>query len=151
MKVAVVIASIVLANWAQPPQLVAKSTASTALSDDPNDPYAGRDGGAEARADVRRGRPLKLFSYAYDGEFPRFVTPGLLNCDDQNHLPREAAINATFTLLKNAGIREDRVFSDEEGRLAGSAIRFGQAYNLEMWRQRRGRILKICPHVRLRD
>ncbi|HET6942047.1 MAG TPA: hypothetical protein VFH89_07795 [Sphingomicrobium sp.] len=125
---------------------------SSALEVDPNDPYAGRDGEAEARRDIRRGRPFRLFSYAYEGEFPRFVTPGLLHCDpDQNHLSTEAVINATFTLLENAEMREDRIFSDEEGRRAASAVRFGQAYNLEMWRQRKGHILKICPHVRQRD
>ena len=115
-------------------------------------PYAGRDGKAEARRDIRRGRPLKLFSYAYDGEFPRFVSPGILNCDpEQNAIITGAEIEATFTQLENAGMREDRIRSDEEARLAASAVRFGKAYNLEMWRQRKERILKICPQAHLGD
>ena len=125
---------------------------SSALTVDPNDPYVDRDGAAEARADVRHGRPLKLFSYAYDGEFPGFVTPGLLHCDpDSNVLATEKAIYATFPSLKNAAMREDRIMSEVEGRLAASAIRFGRAYNLEMWRQRKGRILKLCPSARLEE
>ena len=116
----------------------------TALPQRPESgPYAGRDGAAEARADIRKRRPLKLYTHGAEGEFPGYITPGLIGCDpDRNNGSKQA--DKLFLVLPFT-IREDRIPSEDESRQGASAVAFAEAYNTTMFRKRKAEVLKICP------
>ena len=110
------------------------------------DSYFGRNGEAEALADLARGKPVKLYSYEWEGEVPRYVTPGLLNCDpDLNDDP--VAANAVFSPLpeENGSEGNPHTHTEEHEKRAASARRFAKAYNLTMFHRRSEQILRMCP------
>jgi hypothetical protein len=115
---------------------------------DPVDLFAGRDGRAEALADLRNGKPARLYSHVNDGEGPGYATPGLFNCDPSRNNGSNAA-ESLFVSLPEADFAEDRRYTEAETKRAQSASRFARSYNLAIFRARRAEILRACPEAEI--
>jgi hypothetical protein len=110
------------------------------------DEYAGRDGKAEAAADVKAGKPLQLYSMTVYGTAMSDEFLGLTECSPGmsegivfRALPSEADL-----------VPWDDGKSQDEIKRGMSAVRFGLDYNREMYRQRTSELKKICPKVQLK-
>ena len=109
--------------------------------------YAERNGEAEARSDLARGKPLKLYTHVFNGRAPAFWTPGLLYCD-----PRVVAgegAQALFVPLPAADWQEGVRYTDEHQRIAEAAQRFASQYNRRIFRARKAQVTRLCPRARL--
>ena len=110
-------------------------------------PYAERNGEAEARTDLARGRPLKLYAHVFNGRAPAFRTPGLLDCDPRIVAGEEA--RALFVPLPAADWQEGVKYTDEQQRIAQAARRFASQYNRTIFRARKAQVIRLCPRARL--
>jgi hypothetical protein len=114
---------------------------------DPN-PWLRRSGEAEALADLRSGRPVKLYAHVWGGERAGFRSPGLLYCDpDQNNGSKAAG--AMFAFIPEANVSEGVIYTPAEQALQRSASTFARAYNITVFQQKRDYIVGLCPRVEL--
>lgn len=107
------------------------------------DPYAVRDGKAEALADISSKAPLKLYFHAYNGVIPEWKTPGLQSCE-----PDDPFGSKVFKDLETGDWQEGEDYSAEEIRLQVSAWKFGRAYNLAIFRARENDVVAVCPKAK---
>lgn len=108
------------------------------------DPYAARDGKAEALADISSKAPLKLYFHAFNGVIPQWKTPGLQSCE-----PDDPFGSNVFQDLETGDWQEGEDYSAEEIRLQGSAWKFAQAYNRAVFRAREKDVVTVCPEAKL--
>ena len=111
--------------------------------------YAHRNGEAEARADLARGRPLKLYAHLLNGRAPGFSTPGLPGCDPR--VVGGEAARALFAPLPAADWQEGVRYTHEQQRIAQAARRFARRYNRTIFRARAAQVTRLCPRARLGD
>jgi len=109
--------------------------------------YAGRNGEAEAQADLAAGKPLKLYAHVSNGRAPGFRAPGLLNCDPT--LVGGAEGQRLFAPLPEADWQEGEKYPAEYYRGAEAANRFASQYNQMIFQARKAQILRFCPLGRL--
>ena len=108
------------------------------------DRFSGRDGRAEARADIQGGRPVRLYSQVYNGFAPGYSSPGILDCSPQ------VSTAPIFLSLPEADFHEgEGPPSLDDAKRLSSALRFARAYNREMFQQRAAEIKSACPTARL--
>lgn len=111
--------------------------------------HAERNGEAEARADLAAGRPLKLYTHAFNGRIPMVRFPGLVDC-----YPDRLAKGETRVLLAplpDADWQEGETYTDEQTLRAQAARRFASQYNRTILRAYRAELAQICPNARLVD
>ncbi len=109
--------------------------------------YAERSGEAEARTDLARKKPLKLYTHVFNGRAPAFRTPGLLYCDPRVVAGEEA--QALFVPLPAADWQEGVKYTDEQQRMAEAARHFASQYNRTIFRARKAQVTRLCPRARL--
>ena len=109
--------------------------------------YAGRNGEAEAQADLAAGKPLKLYAHVLNGRAPGFRAPGLLNCDPG--LVGGTEGQRLFAPLPKADWQEGEKYPAEYYREAEAANRFASRYNQTIFKARKAQILRLCPRGRL--
>jgi hypothetical protein len=113
------------------------------------DPYAGRNGEAEALADIARGRPTKVYYRGGCGDRCVLMGVGLANCEP-DRFDTQKTPNGFFVGIPEAFIDSSPISPEQHARRL-SAYLFAKAYNYAMFRERKGEILKICPQARLGD
>ena len=111
--------------------------------------YTERNGKAEARADLARGMPPRLYAHVFNGRAPGFRTPGLLDCDPRVVAGEEA--RALFVPLPAADWQEGVQYTDEQQRITQAAQRFAGQYNRTIFRARKAQVTRLCPRARLGD
>ena len=99
------------------------------------------DGRSAALADMRRGRPAKLYVYEVNTEVSSWVTPGLMHCEPGELESLETA-NPVFVALPEADFSEGIYYDAEDRERRRSAIQFGEAYNRTVLRTRRDEVLR---------
>ncbi len=110
--------------------------------------YDKRSGNAQALADLAGGKPTKLYWYAFEGEAPHYLTPGLLNCDPDLDTVYSGT-NALFASLPDGDFSEGQVYSEFQRNRAVAARGFARSYNRTMFRERSAEIISVCPEVKL--
>src|SRR6185295_5845974 len=73
-----------------------------------SDPFAERNGETEARADIARGAPLKLYFHQHNGVVPQWVTAGIQSCKPDG--------SRVFQSLDEADWQEGKEYTTEESR-----------------------------------
>jgi hypothetical protein len=106
-------------------------------------PWAGRSGEAEARSDIAKGRPVKLFYQSLFGEREFVRTPGLSECKPDRFDVHQQA-RSHFEWL-GADYSESALYTAEDRARRLSAVTFAKDYNRTMFRLRRSDVLRICP------
>jgi hypothetical protein len=112
--------------------------------------YQERDGEKEALADLRSGRPLKLYYSWQWGEGLRLPVVGLQFCDADESEDVKTA-RAVFVALPELEFAEDRSYTPEGKKLGSSAWTFGRAYNRTMWRLKRSAVVALCSKATVDD
>lgn len=108
--------------------------------------YDGRDGAAEALADLNGGKPLMIFSHRENTVTPGWASPGLVACSpDQARGDDNLRV---FRVIDEAASEEGETRTFTQDWLASSAVRFARAYNLTAFRLRRPEVENVCPGVR---
>jgi hypothetical protein len=110
------------------------------------DRFFQRNGETEALAEIRAGKPTRLYSHVYNGRAPGFATPGIRRCDQSR-----SGAQAIFVPLPEADWGEGPVYTGEKAARAASALKFAKAYNQTMFRARKADVLVICPNAGLDD
>ena len=105
----------------------------------PIDEFHSRNGASEALADLQSGRPISVYSYFLLSAVPTWITPGLAYCD-----PWSASDQKAFRGLP---VEASEHPARQQNRIQGSAIRFAETYNLEVYRLRMRELRKLCPEV----
>ena len=113
-----------------------------------HDPYAGRNGRAEALRDIRRGKPLKLYTHIFNAEGPGTRTPGLKFCSPDENIGTKAA-QRMFVFVPEAAQGEAEQITIEEMKHVESSEAFSKAYNTTVFLKRAGQIRKFCPKAML--
>jgi len=116
----------------------------TSCKEQLEDSFRSRDGAAEAMADWKAARPIRLYSRPFWGVAPGWDTPGLAYC-----APDDASDHKAFQGLSGAAFYEGTRRTAEQNRIAGSAVRFAEDYNRTIYHLRRGELTKLCPDVQL--
>lgn len=112
------------------------------------DQYAGRDGGAEALADIARGNPARVFYRGTCGDRCSLDGVGLLNCAPER-FDTKSAPKGFFVYVPEADGDSSVIPTAEQHARGASAYLFAKAYNLTMFRERKREILKQCPRAEL--
>jgi hypothetical protein len=115
-----------------------------AVTLDQPDPYAGRNGEAEALADIARGRPPKVYYRDVCGDHCRKQAAGLLNCNPER-FDTQKAPKTFFVPIPEADADSDYGHTQEQNARRHSAFFFAKSYNLTMFRKRKREILRVCP------
>jgi len=114
--------------------------------------YEGRNGRAEALADIARRKPAKVYIRTICGEFCRISAVGIRNCEPER-FDTQTAPKTFFVdipeLFFGENYDEQVTRTDEQRRQANSAYTFAKAYNLTIFRTTKTAILRHCPRAEL--
>ncbi len=111
------------------------------------DPYAGRNGKAEALADIARGNPPRVYYRSGCGDRCVFMSLGLANCEPERFDTQKAPAGF-FVLIPEAHIDSSPILPEQRDRRL-SAYLFAKAYNHTTFRERKREVLEICPQAKL--
>lgn len=108
------------------------------------DRFSGRDGKVEASADIKAGKPAKLYLHVSRGVVVGYRTPGVSNCSfsDSHSLAFPALPELDF----QEGVPPSARYDSES---ASSAYRFAVAYNRETFRKPQLEVRAACPDAQL--
>jgi hypothetical protein len=109
-------------------------------SETPNpDRFVGRDGLAEAEADIQKSKSTKLYFHVFNGFAPDFRFPGLKGCWPQHSGP------VIFEMIP------ELAFSEGTKPLppADNAYKFASDYNRTMFAERSQSVKSACPDATL--
>ena len=114
----------------------------------PVNAYAGRNGEAQALADIARGEPARVYYRGQCGESCRLIGVGLLNCEP-DEFDTQKAPKGFFVYVPEADADSSVTPTADQQARAVSAYVFAKAYKLTMFRERKREILKQCPRAEL--
>ena len=113
------------------------------------DAYYGRDGQAEALADIAQGKPARIYICSICGEFCRLEGVNILNCEPER-FDTQTAPKTFFVSLPPEANGDSSLRQTPEQRVRGlSAYYFASSYNRTMFRQRKNEVLRRCPRATL--
>jgi hypothetical protein len=115
-------------------------TVDASKSEIPNpERFIGRDGRAEARADIRNNKSTKLYFRVFNGYAPGYQFPGLKGCWPQRSGP------VVFEIIPELAFSE----GTEPLPPADNAYQFASDYNRTMFAERSQNVKSACPDATL--